>query len=293
MDAIPEPDLKHPTVQSQTATSGHAWTNFDVDEVGSSFHLSNAPSHEVSHDAGDNQLCNSWEAARAIDDYGFPSSPPRASSLPAFRSSQSEPGYVTASRPEVHLDGFDMEEDALSGLKKWSPKRLICGLIPLEEEEGAFPTPNRRKHSLNESQHSAPGYLPLESKRHEHFEDVHHHNHDPRHHGSSKEFKQTMKKLLEDEYSPYYVSTTRSLLSFGSNTTDSDSFWKRTSSRQRREWFERSSDKKGKGVSTKPRSMQMVFFQTQGEANDQELVVIPEEEELILHQQVDEISPFP
>jgi hypothetical protein len=106
-----------------------------------------------------------------------------------------------------------------------------------------------------------------------------------------------MKKLLEEEYSPYYVkrSSTPSILSHLTGGSDDKpeaataaltqtsraASWKSPPRRKgsRRAWFERSESKKGKMVSNKPRSMQMVFFETvKDESFDTAISTIEEEE---------------
>ena len=246
-----------------------AWTEFD-DEVGS-YHLSNSSRHP--DELG---LPNT-----ATDDQGFPSLE-RANSLPAFRSTQSESRYFTSRGAQY---GGDMDNESSSGLKRWSPKRLMCGF---QENEGAFPAlPSPPEFSRsNHSVRSAPAYFPLESKRHDHLNAFHKHHHH-HHHSSTMEFKQTMKKLLEEEYSPYDVSCTPSLLFRGENSCMAG----KVSRRPKREWYERSDSKKGKMVSTKPRTMQLVFFEsTENELHD--MTTIPEEEELELHRAVDEMSQW-
>jgi hypothetical protein len=68
--------------------------------------------------------------------------------------------------------------------------------------------------------------------------------------------------------------------------------WKSLARRQRKEWFERSESKKGKMVSTKPRSMDLVFFETiPGSSTEQEsfdIDTIHEEEEEEEEQEYDE-----
>lgn len=255
-----------------------------------------------------------------------------ATSLPIMPQSQSE-SHLSVGEPRARSDGVLMPYGESGMSKRWSPKRLVCatnddslGAFPTAGE-GAFPsipkspthtTPmlppppdfSRSKRRLMQREGSfesllsaktAPAvYLPLDSEKHDrHLEDIarqkeqlrrQHHLHSQQH----KEFKQTMKKLLEEEYSPYYVKRgPPSILSHLTGGSDDKpeaaaalsparaASWTSPPRRKgsRRAWFERSESKKGKMVSNKPRPMQMVFFETvKGESFDTAISTIEEEE---------------
>jgi len=277
------------------------WTDFEHDT--NSFHLSNR-SLSVTPSCKDNV------------DLGFPTMktksvlPPNESHAPAILQPSFQPELAqTQSEPLLPSSGMKQPAraynesfdgpPAIRRTKKWSPKRLGCagvsfsrdgdslGAFPsLPENCGAFPST-----SSHRSVQTAPAaYIPLESKQHHQLEKQKRQEYlCSRQH---LQFKQTMKELLEQEYSPYYVkSRTPSLLSHLTGTCSYDTTkstwmaskpWK-SPRRQRKEWFERSESKKGKMVSTKPRSMDLVFFETiPGSSTEREsfdIDTIHEEEE--------------
>lgn len=279
------------------------WTDFEHDT--DSFHLSNRPL-SVTPSCKDN-----------ADFLGFPTmvktktAPPNDSHAPAILQPSFQPEVSqTQSEPLLPSSGMKIPAraynqsfggpPAISRTKKWSPKRLGCAGVSFSHDgdsRGAFPSlpencgafPSTASHR---SVQTAPAaYIPLESKQHHQLE-----TQKRREYLCSRQhlqFKQTMKELLEQEYSPYYVkSKTPSLLSHLTGTCSYDTTkstrmaskpWKSLARRQRKEWFERSESKKGKMVSTKPRSMDLVFFETiPGSSTEQEsfdIDTIHEEEE--------------
>jgi hypothetical protein len=256
------------------------WTEFEHET--SSYHLSNR--YLITHQDDNEDL--GFPTKRATHTQKTPDFPAmiQPAVRPLYSQTQSEPLHSNGMKPSRTRSVEDrIDKSPPTKCKNWSPKRLMCG-ISSRDSSGAFPSiPNNIKSNRSGAFPSIPfdtashrsvqtapaAYIPLESKKHDNLErrQYLHSSTNSRHH---LEFKQTMKELLEQEYSPYYVKRkTPSLLSHftgddgksSNSTITSNIFWK-SKSRRSKEWFERSESKKGKLLSTKPRSMDLVFFET-------------------------------